>query len=82
MAFNELELKRIEKLGGGFCRRRTSPELADQLRIDYAIKGHSVTLFEERPDWRDPAERMRTPFARLRFVRSTGLWTLSGCAPI
>ncbi|HET6494910.1 MAG TPA: hypothetical protein VFH61_06050 [Thermoleophilia bacterium] len=40
MAFSELELKRIEKLVGGLCWRRTHPELADQLRFDYAIKGH------------------------------------------
>lgn len=76
MAFSELELKRIDKLVGGFCRSRTRPEIADELRLGYAIEGHSVILFEERPDWRDPAERMRSPFAKLRFVRTTGLWTL------
>lgn len=76
MAFSELELKRIEKLVGGLCRRRTRPELADQLRLDYEIDGQNVLLFEERPDWRDATKRMRTPVAKLRFVRTTGLWTL------
>jgi hypothetical protein len=76
VAFSELELRRIDKLVGGFCRRRTRPELADQLRIDYAVEGQSVIILEERPDWRDPAERRQHPFAKLRFVRTTGLWTL------
>ena len=76
MAFNELDLKRIERIVGGFCRRRTHPELADELRLVYETSGQSVVISEERPDWRDPTERMRTPVAKLRFVRTTGLWTL------
>ena len=76
MAFNELDLKRIDYLVGGLCRRRTLPALAGQLRLGYEIDGQSVVLFEERPDWRDLAKRKRSPFAKLRFVRTTGLWTL------
>jgi len=76
VAFNELDLKRIDRIVGGLCRRRTCPDLADQLRLDYEIDRQSVVVFEERPDWRDATERMRTPVARLRFVRTTGVWTL------
>lgn len=36
-----------------------------------------MILSEERPDWRDSSQRMRTPFATLRFVRTSRLWTLS-----
>jgi len=76
VAFGELERKRIDKVVGGLCRRRTRPELAHELRFDYLIEGHSVILFEERPDWQNPAERMRSVFAKLRLVRAGGLWTL------
>jgi hypothetical protein len=76
MAFNELDLRRIERIVGGFCRRRTRPEVADELRLVYEVVRQSVVVCEERPDWRDPARRMRTPVAKLRFVRTTGLWTL------
>lgn len=76
MAFNELDLKRIDKLVGGFCRRRTRPEHAHELRFDYRLEGQSVVLYEERPDWRDPNQLMQSPFAKLRYVRTTGLWTL------
>jgi hypothetical protein len=76
VAFNELDRKRIEHLVGGFCRRRTHPEFADELRLVYEISGQSVVISEERPDWRDPSQRMHNPVAKLRFVRTTGLWTL------
>jgi len=76
MAFAELELKRIEKIVGGFCRRRTLPQFAHELRIDYRIEGQSVVVYEDRPDWRDETKRMHNPFAKLRYVRTTGLWTL------
>ena len=76
MAFNELDRKRIDRIVGGFCRRRTRPESADQLRLDYEIDRQSVVVFEERPDWMDATQRMHTPVAKLRFVRTTGAWTL------
>jgi hypothetical protein len=76
LAFNELDLKRIGRIVGGFCRRRTRPEHAKELSIVFDVEGQSVIISEDRPDWRHPEQRMRSPFAKLRFVRSTGLWTL------
>jgi len=76
VAFNELDRKRIERVVGGFCRQRTRPEVADELRLVYEIDGQSVVISEERPYWRDSSERMHSPVAKLRFVRTTGLWTL------
>jgi len=76
MAFSELELQMIESTVGAMCRRRSPPGLQDQLRLVYEVEGHVVTISEERPDWRKPKERRRSPAARLRFARSTGLWTL------
>jgi hypothetical protein len=76
MAFNERDLRHIERIVGGFCRRRTQPEVADELRLTYEVDGQSIVISEERPDWRDPEERMHTPVAKLRFVRSSSLWTL------
>jgi Protein of unknown function (DUF3024) len=76
MAFTELELKRIDKLIGGYCRDKTRPELADELRFVYEIEGQSVILAEERPDWRDPSKRMRNQVAKFRFVRNSRLWML------
>jgi len=76
VAFNELDLKRIDHFVGALCRRRTRPDLADQLQLLYEVHGQSVVIAEERPDWRDPSRRLRNPVAKLRFVRTSGLWTL------
>jgi len=76
LAFNELELKRIKKTVGDFCRRHTRPELVHELRLGYEIAGQSVVVFEERPDWWDAAQRMRNPLAKFRYVRTSGSWNL------
>ena len=72
MAFNELDLKRIDNCVGAFCRRRARPEVADQLQLVYEVRGQSVVIAEERPYWRDPLMHVRTPVAKLRFVRASG----------
>ena len=76
MAFSEIELRRIDEVIGGLCRRRSPAHLADKLKLAYEVKGHNVVVFEVRPDWQDPTHRMRTPIARFRFVRTTRVWTL------
>ncbi len=76
MAFSELELQMIEASVGALCRRRSPAELRDKLRLVYEVDGHSITVSEERSDWREPKQRRRTPVARLRYTRTTRLWTL------
>ena len=51
MAFDELELKRIERTVGELCRRCSPPEHADELRTVYEVASHSVTMYEERSPW-------------------------------
>ena len=46
MAFNELELKRIDKTVGALCRRVSRPEHADELRFVCEVRGHSVSIYE------------------------------------
>jgi hypothetical protein len=77
VAFTELELKRIERLVGGLCRRRTRPDVAREVRIVYDISGQSVVISEERPDRQEPGVLQRRPFAKLHLARTSGLWTLS-----
>ena len=76
MAFAEIELARIEKSVGGLCRRRTMPELRNQLRFEYSIRRHDIEIFEARPDWQDPVQEMKHPVAKVRYVRSTNEWRL------
>jgi len=76
MAFNEIELKRIDRLVGTMCRERIPAHIKDELELIYRIKGHDVTIFEKRPDWDDPAENMEIPVAKLKYVRTKKEWRL------
>ncbi len=76
MAFNELELKLIDRTVGELCRRSSPPQHADKLRCVYEIEGHSVSVFEERPPWDGVGEWTRMGVARFRFFRSRGEWQL------
>lgn len=76
MVFAEIELARVDKDVGGLCRRRTRPEIRDQLRLEYSVQRHDVELFEIRPHWKNPAEELKTPIAKFRYVRTANEWRL------
>jgi Protein of unknown function (DUF3024) len=76
VAFDELELKRIDRTVGELCRRCSPPEHADELRTVYEVEGHIVSVYEERPPWRGEGEWTRMGVARFRYVRSRDEWQL------
>ncbi len=76
MPLSEFELKRIEKLFSGFCQERVPPELHDQIRIEFRIKGDVVTLYESRPHYRDNTTWFSTSIARFNKNPDTEIWQL------
>jgi hypothetical protein len=76
VAFNELELKRIDRTVGELCRRCSPPEHADELRTVHDVEGHTVSMYEERPPWRGEGEWTRMGVARFRYFRSRDEWQL------
>jgi len=71
MAFTELERARCERDLANFLeRRRPPPHIRPQLDIGYRISGQSVEIFEVRPDWQNPKEKMEHPVAKATFVRT------------
>lgn len=68
----EADVERVREL----CRARSSGDLADQVRVELEVDRGAVTIVEARAPWREGMEWTRLPVARLRFVKSTGLWTL------
>ncbi len=44
MAFNDLELKKIDKFIGERFRNRVPPEIQNQLRNEVRIEGHTVII--------------------------------------
>lgn len=75
MAFNDIERKRTEKLVGAFVeRRRPPPHIRPKLDLGFRVKGQSVEIFEIRPVWRAPEQKMEHAVARATFVRTKRVW--------
>jgi hypothetical protein len=76
VAFDDLELGRIENSVGALCRRRSPPQLRDKVEFAYTIDGHSVSVYEIRPRWDNPRQRYTLGVARFRFIRAQKQWKL------
>lgn len=61
-----------------FCERRVPPEVRDQINLEFAVRGNSVTIIERRPPWREDfgPEWSSMKIAQLRFDEVTRAWSL------
>ena len=76
MAFTEIELKKIDKIVGAFCKERTPEGLEDQLMVCYRVQNQDVLIYERRPRWNNPQEFTDSAVAKLKFVRTANIWQL------
>lgn len=76
MAFSEIELGRIDRLVGGFCRRHSPERFRNELRTNYRVLRHDVLIFESRPAWDDKSRWTEQGMAKLRFNRRADEWRL------
>jgi hypothetical protein len=75
MALSELELKRIERAVGEFIdRRRPPPHIRPQLDLGFRVSGQSIEIFEIRPRWNEPSEKIEEAVAKATFIKSQGTW--------
>lgn len=75
MALTHLETQRVENALQAFLeKRRPPPEIRSQVDIGYRINGQSVELFEIRPRFGEPNEKIEAPIAKATYVQSTALW--------
>ena len=75
MAFSEFEIKRLQKVVGRFIEKNRPPEhLREQVDLSFKIKGQSVEIFEIRPIWNNPQEKVEESVAKATYVKSRKLW--------
>jgi len=75
MALSEFEVKKIEKEVGRFVEaRRPPPHIRQELDLGFRVKGQSVEIFEIRPRWRHPKEKIEEPVAKATYVKTQKLW--------
>jgi hypothetical protein len=74
---NDLERKRIEKAVAAFIAKRRPPmHLRDQVELAIRFVGRDVEIFEIRPRWNDPAQKMEEAVAKARFITSRDHWSV------
>lgn len=77
MALTELERKRIDRLAAAFIEKRRPPKhIRDQLDLGYRISGQSLELFEIRPVWNDPSEKLEEQVAKATYVKKSNTWRI------
>lgn len=75
MALSEIERKRYERAMDAFLEKRRPPaHIRSQLDIGFRITGQSVEIFEVRPRWDRPQEKMEMPVAKATFVKTQYHW--------
>jgi spore coat polysaccharide biosynthesis protein SpsF (cytidylyltransferase family) len=75
MAYSEFEKKRIEKIVGRYIEEKRPPaEIRDEVDLSFKIEGQSIEIFEIRPLWDDPKEKIEEPVAKATYVKSRNLW--------
>lgn len=77
MALSEFEIKKCEKEIEAFLKVHRPPaHIRHELDLGYRIEGQSIELFEIRPHWRDPSQKMEASVAKATFVKSRGCWKI------
>lgn len=77
MAISEFEIKKCEKEIEAFMKARRPPaHIRSELDLGYRISGQSVEIFEIRPKWRNPSEKMEHAVAKATYVKTQKCWKI------
>jgi len=77
MAFSELDRKRIEKTLEDYLEKVRPPvHIREQLDIGYRINNQSVELFEIRPAFQRPTQKIEEAIAKATYVKRVKEWRL------
>jgi len=77
MAFEQFTYNRVEALTDEFIERHRPPvHIRQKLDISFRIDGQSVIIFEIRPQWDNPTEKMESMVAKTTFVRTQNIWKI------
>ena len=75
MALSEFDNALVEVKVAEFVEKRRPPEeLRGKIDLGFSIEDQSVVVFEIRPAFRQPDERIESPVAKTTFVKKTGKW--------
>lgn len=77
MTLSEFEIKKIQKVVGQYVEKiRPKPDIRDKVDISFKITGQSFEIFEIRPRWDDPSQKIEGSVAKATYVKGTKKWKL------
>jgi len=77
MSLSEFEIKKIEKAIAKFMeKRRPASHIREQLDLGFRIKDQSIELFEIRPRWDNPSEKMESAIAKATYIKTQKNWKI------
>lgn len=76
MALQQITRKLVEKKLSEFYDKKIPEHARSQVHLKYVIRGNSVTLFEERPDFIDKNIWIDSKVAQFRYNPKDNQWTL------
>ena len=71
---NEIEI--IEVMEGYLINARPLEEVRNEVDINYKIESQSIIVFEIRPVWNNPSEKMESNVAKATFVKTENKWKI------
>ena len=75
MAFSEFEINKIQKVVGSYIEKHRPPvNLRNEVDLSFRIKGQSVEIFEIRPLWNNPEEKIEEAVAKATYIKRQKLW--------
>ncbi len=76
MALPEHTRKVVEERLGAYCEEKIPARVRDQVRLGFRFRGHTVTLYEERPAFQEPDRWVEIVCAQFRMDQETFEWRL------
>jgi len=77
MAIDVLQTVEIIEIMESFIAQIRPPEkIRNEVDIAYKTEGQSIIIFEIRPRWNKPEEKMESPIAKTTFVHSKNVWKI------
>ncbi len=75
MTLSEFEIKRIQKIVGQYIEKKRPPvNLRNEVDLSFRVKGQSVEIYEIRPLWDNPKEKIEEAVAKATYVKKQNLW--------
>ena len=78
MALPEFVRRRAEQEIRAYCELRNPAEMRDEMRLEYELRGNSITIVDRRAPWEPGTgpEWTSLDLAQLRYDESSSAWTL------